>query len=128
MNKEQYVRAITNARLKKGYHIQKDMPSKDGIETRLYTITTLEPDTRCVAVCKYFNRAIEIVENNECDICEGGSNGLVVIEPIVDGMICEYLDEQYWYVLTGDWKAHTEKYVPIEMPEECVGVCGWGVG
>jgi len=124
MNKEQYQNALTNVvALKTGCHVQKDMPAEYVGQKRLYAITTIDrSNSRCVAVASSFDRAVMIVERNEGDVCEGGTNGLVVIEPLLDGVMCAYFDEQYWYGWDG------EKYVDIERPQESLGIVGWGVG
>lgn len=98
--------------------------------TRLYTITTIARSeiyggTRCVVVCDNFERAEEIVVNNEGDIWEY-SYMLLVIEATTCNQLYGYLDgEAYWYM----WQGGAEgKYVAIETPKEFRNTIGWGIG
>src|SRR5271165_4645209 len=107
MSKELYKSAIANAVLKVDGHKQMDMPVEYAGEQRLYTITTIcygenFKSTRCVAVCSDFNRAVQIVEDNEGDLHEF-SYMLVVVEPVLDNAIYgNVIGEDYWWLWVGD--------------------------
>jgi hypothetical protein len=121
-----YPDAVRNAILKPEGHVKKRLPEEyrnDKRSLRLYSVTTLDSrHTRTVAICR-FPRAKEMIQHNETDLCEGGTNKLCVIEAvIVDHPMGGLLDEAYWYV----WQ--DERYVAIHPPKEFQGITSWGIG
>jgi hypothetical protein len=129
MNKHQrdhYRSAIDKAIRKTTPHIQKPSQHK-----RLYTITTIAAGdnfsgTRTPVVCTSFERANEIVENNEGDIWES-SYDLIVIEGIIPDVLYSapmLVEKPCWYV----WDTEDGRYHPIEEPENCAHMFGFGVG
>lgn len=98
---------------------------------KLYTVTTIASSaryggTRTPVICKTFERAKEIVEQNEGDIFEY-SYKLVVIEAVLaDVLYGGTMDEQYWYVWKGS--GETGGYVPIERPKTYESTIGFGIG
>ncbi len=101
-------------------------------EPRLYAITSIAPKrfggTRTPVVCDSFDAACEYVENNSADLWEN-SYMLVVIEPNKPnypygmGLEREEMDG-YWY----RWNLQTNRYEPIEKPEEYKHTVCFGIG
>jgi hypothetical protein len=113
-------------------HVQRtDRPDFGADEgPRLYTVTTIAPSnrfggTRTPVICNNFERAREIVEENEGDIWEC-SYYLAVIEAVIPNYLygSSYIHERYWYRYNTD----TERYEPIEMPERYENIYGFGIG
>jgi hypothetical protein len=124
--------AITQSVVFKDAHVLlEDRRVSEIAGDKLYTVTTIASSaryggTRTPVVCKTFERAKEIVEENEGDIFEY-SYMLVVIEAVMaDTLYGGSTDEQYWYVWKGD--GETGGYVPIERPKAYKNTVGFGIG
>jgi hypothetical protein len=130
---------VRSAKLKSSPHAQKPISKEhaDHLQgetgmagQRLYTVTTIAASERfggkrTVAVCSTFERAKEMVEQNEGDIYET-SYQLAVIEAVASDWLYYIIDEQYWYVWDGD--LDTGGYKPIERPEAYDGCVNIGIG
>jgi len=101
----------------------------------LYTVTTIASSsrfggTRTPAICTTFEKAAEMVENNDGDLYEC-SYRLVVIEAVVPDHLYTTLHEQYWYVWVYNHKDSVNSegsYKAIETPEVYKNIVGWGIG
>jgi len=133
-----YDEVVDGVRLKPDGHVQKPEPPEGPLGrpriVRLYSVTTLASSERyggkrTVAVCTSFERAKQMVEENEGDIFEL-SYCLAVIEGIAadclyGGTPWALENEQYWYVWKGDQDG---SYRAIEVPaayENCINI---GIG
>lgn len=100
-------------------------------EERLYAITimpgpggkTIGSTSRTPVVCTTVERAKEIVETNEGDICEGYYM-LAVIEPFIANKVYGYLLETFWY----EWNELEKRYLRIECPDRYKSTVGFGIG
>ena len=98
-------------------------------EGMLWSVTTIARSplyggTRCVAVCRSFERAVEIVETNEGDIWET-TYKLAVIEGVEpDRLYPTSSDLQFWFV----WNRESRTYVPIRVPAAYEFTFGIGLG
>lgn len=104
-----------------------DISPKEG-ETILYVIATIASSKvyggkRAPAVCTSFERAKEIIENNEGDIWEH-SYMLAVIEPVYADCPYGHTFKSYWYC----WNLTLNKYEPVEIPPGYQNTFGWGIG
>lgn len=95
----------------------------------LFTVTTIARSekfggSRTPVICLTFDRARQIVEENEGDIWEY-SYMLCVIEAVLPDVLYSAAGgPQYWYA----WDLKQEKYLPIEIPEAYENTFGYGIG
>lgn len=94
----------------------------------MYFITMIEikngeiNDTRCVGYVASLDKAKEILENNECDICETCYN-YATIENIPEG-IYQYDTSPIWF----KFNELEEKYIECNKPEESKNWTGFAIG
>lgn len=94
----------------------------------MYFITMIEikngeiNDTRCVGYVASLDKAKEILENNECDICETCYN-YATIENIPEG-IYQYDTSPIWF----KFNELEEKYEECNKPEESKNWAGFAIG
>jgi hypothetical protein len=124
---QEFDAAVTEARLNQ---IQQQLEPSKEIDM-LFAVTTIAASskyggTRCVAICRSFSRAKDIIESNEGDIFEY-SYELAVVEAVrPDGVygtpVLELPDMgQWWWVWDG-------RYLPCKAPEMFSSRFGFGVG
>ena len=112
--------------------VKKSEPhQRKSYDNNLYTVTTIAASSwfggqRTPIICTSYDRATEVVLENEGDIFEA-SYMLAVIEGIQPNILYgNVIGEQYWYMWEGPY--HDGKYVPIEIPEEYKNILGFGIG
>jgi len=135
LTESEYKEVVRNAVFKPEGHVEE--PSADYPEmARLYVITTIASlpmygGERTPGICLSFERAREIVENNEGDIFEC-SYALVVVESVLAD--CVYgsglIKERYWWVWhdVTDHQGDDGCYRAIEEPARFNDTIGFGVG
>lgn len=131
---KEYYEVVKSVVLKPEGHKKMDPPPKPELP-RLYTVTTIACSarfggTRTPVICSTFEKAAEMVENNDGDLYEC-SYRLVVIEAVVPDHLYTTLHEQYWYVWVYNHKDSVNSegsYKAIETPEVYKNIVGWGIG
>lgn len=67
-----------------------------------------------------FDKAVEAVLDNSCDMSEGGTNHYAVIEELEEGY--PFNAKETWFELVDG------KYKQCQKPEEFIGTVGFGMG
>ena len=101
----------------------------------IYTVTTLSKleethlgfidtgECRCVGWYQTFEDADSCVRNNRCDIYEAGSYPYAIIEKTSEGLYPETFI-RFLYKFDDE----TDRYIPIDEPEQLHQICNFGIG
>lgn len=78
---------------------------------------------RCFGYFPTYERAVEALKTNECDVWEMGIYNYAVIERIKPG-IPPHVEEIAWF----KFDSNRERFYEIEKPEETEGECNYALG
>lgn len=84
-----------------------------------------EKRSRCIGYYNNYDSALEVVQNNLCDIYEWGHYNFVVIEEVKEG-VYQYDDHPIWFAVSFNAKNNTYKVKKTKNPFP--NICGFGIG